>query len=153
MGVAIYIQGYEKNPAAITGEIKILGWYEVNNNEIDKYKLPDSFTVVHEDFKSFELAKSSYWNFGLEDPAELSFHYHFMNNLSGGGYRNEDGQSFGIMFDGVRLYDLVTKILDGLSGLELNEQDMANEEKNLQSLQQVLKVVAEHKGIVGFVWG
>ena len=76
-----------------------------------------------------------------------------MNNLSGGGYRNEDGQSFGIMFDGVRLYGLVTKILDGLSGLELEAEDMANEEKNLQSLQQVLKVVAEHKGIVGFVWG
>lgn len=153
MGVALYIQGYQKNEAVITGELKILGWYEVNTNEIEKYKLPDSFNVVHDEFKSFELVRKSYWNFGIEDPGELTFHYHFMDNLSGGGYRNEDGQSFGIMFDGVRLYDLITKILDGLSGLELEEEDMANEEKNLRSLHDVLKVVAEYNGVVGFVWG
>ncbi len=153
MGVAIYVQGYKKEPSAITGQIKVLGWYEVDTNEIEKYKIQDSFTVIHDDLKSIELVREEFYNYGFEDPGELTFYLNLMNNLSGGGYRNENGRSFGLMFDGSRIYSIINKILESFDRLPLDSSDKESEKKNLLEIQKVLKVISGSNGIVGMVWG
>ncbi len=153
MGVSIYVQGYKKNKEAISGQIKVLGWYEVNINEINKYKIVDSFTIIHDDLKSIELVKKEFWNFGFEDIGELSFYYNLMSNITGGGYRDEDGETFGIMFDGERIYSIINKILASFENLPLNATEKEKEKNNLLELQKVLKVISEQNGIVGMLWG
>lgn len=153
MGVSISVQGYTKNKEVISGQIKVLGWYEVNINEINKYKIADSFTVIHDDLKSIELVKKEFWNFGFEDTGELSFYNNLMSNITGGGYRDEGDETFGIMFDGERIYSIINKILASFENLPLNPTEKENEKNNLLELQKVLKVISEQNGIVGMVWG
>jgi hypothetical protein len=153
MGVAIYIQGYKKKEEIITGQIKILGWYEVNKTEIENHKIDNSFTVLHDDLKSIELVKKEFWNFEFDDPMELSFYNHLMNNMTGGGYRYENGESFGLMFDGERIYSIISKILQSFNYLNLGKDEEDNEKQNLLELQNVLKEISKQNGIVGMTWG
>ena len=153
MGVALYIQGYEKKEEAISGEIKILGWYEVKTDEIEKYKIDNSFTVIHNELNSIKHAIEQFWNYGFDDPGELTFSYNIMNNMSGGGYRNENGISYGLMFDGERILSIVDKVLSSIEHMPLNPSEKEEEKGNLMEMQKVLKVITEKNGIVGIMLG
>ena len=149
MGLAPYVQGYEKKEEVISGEIKILGWYEVNTDEIEKHKIDNSFTVIHEELNSIKHMMDEQWNYARE----LTFSFHTMNNMSGEGYRNEDGISYGIMFDGRKILSIISKILESIEHIPLNSSAKETEKKNLLEIQKVLKVISEKNGIVGMVWG
>ncbi len=153
MGVALYIQGYEKKQEAISGEIKILGWYEVNKNEIEKYKINNSFTVIHNELSSIKHVMNEYWNYGFESPGELTFNFNIMNGMSGGGYRHENGISYGLMFDGGKILSIVDKILNSIDQVPLEPSDREEEKENLLEMQKVLKVISENNGIVGIMLG
>ena len=153
MGVALYIQGYEKKEECISGQIKILGWFEVDTNKIENHKISNSSTVLHDDLESIKLVESQFYNYGFEDPSELSFYSNVMNGMTGGGYRTENDISYGLMFDGKRILNIITKIIENLEHIPLENNSQADEGSNLNEFQKVLKVIAEKDGIVGIMWG
>lgn len=153
MGVALYVQGYKKNEESITGQIKVLGWYEVNKNKIESHQIDNSFTVLHDDLKSIELVEKEFYRYGFDDPSELSFYRNLMNGMTGGGFRQENGESYALMFDGERIYTVISKILDSFNSVPLQAGTKETEKKNLEELQKTLKVIAENDGLVGMMWG
>ncbi|MCO6491705.1 MAG: hypothetical protein J5I98_25035 [Phaeodactylibacter sp.] len=153
MGVALYVQGYKKNEESITGQIKILGWYEVNKNKIESHQIDNSFTVLHDDLKSIELVEKEFYMYGFDDPGELSFYRNLMNGMTGGGFRRENGESYALMFDGKRIYSIISKILNSFDSVPLHGEAKETEKNNLEELQKILKVIAENDGIVGMMWG
>lgn len=153
MGVALYVQGYEKKHECLTGQIQILGWYEVNKDQIEEFKIADSFTVLHSEIESIKIVESEFYNYGFEDPGELSFYKNLMNGMTGGGFRNEDGISYGLMFDGERILNIINKILSNFDHITLENNSKEVEENNLKELKKVLTVIAENNGIVGMMWG
>lgn len=153
MGVAIYIQGYEKVESTISGEIKILGWYEVMTNEIEKYKIKDAFTVIHNELRSIKYVMEKFWQYGFEDSAELTFYFNIMNSMTGGGYRYENDITYGIMFDGQRLLSIIQKIFNHIDRIPLGATQKEEEKENLTAMHKVISVIAENNGIVGIMIG
>jgi hypothetical protein len=152
MGVALYVQGYFKHPESISGQIKALGYYEVDTEAIESHKIDNSFTVIHEGLNSIEAISKTFYYYGFEDAGELSFYQNIMSALSGHGMRYEQGKSYGVMFDGKRIYQVISNILDHFDMVNLRPDQIDIEKENLINLQNCLRVIAENDGLVGFVW-
>ena len=71
MGVALYVQGYFKHPESISGQIKALGYYEVDKEAIESHKINNSFTVIHEGLNSIEAISKTFYYYGFEDAGEV----------------------------------------------------------------------------------
>ncbi len=139
MGVALYVSGYKKNKEFITGEIKILEWYEVNTDILgEDNEIENSSITLHNVLESISIAAENFSMFGLSSPGELSFYDNVMNNISGSGYRNENGNTYCIMFDGGRILNVVEQILCNLNKFNLEPYKMKREKENLEKLQKVL---------------
>ena len=149
MGIALYIQGYKKNQKSISGQIEILGWYEVDLVQIENHKIDGTFLVLHEDFNVFEFAAKRFYMFDFDDPGELAFYQNIMNSMSGGGFRNENGVFYGLMFDGGRILSIVSKILDSFDLVQLEDGNEEQEKNNLIAFKRILEVIAENNGLVG----
>lgn len=152
MGVALYVQGYFKHAESISGQIKSLGYYEVDKEAIESHKIQNSFTVIHEGLNSIEAISKTFYYYGFEDAGELSFYQNIMSAMSGHGMRYEQGKSYGVMFDGKRIYQVISNILGNFDSVNLSSDQIKVERDNLINLQNCLRVISENDGLVGFVW-
>jgi len=153
MGIAIYVQGYHKEPSCISGEIKTIGWYEVSG-KIYKYRIPDSDRVLHRShFDVVTLVKNAWWDYGFEYEAEFLWFYGFVDNMSGWGLRSEGDDTLTIALDAKRFLVVVEKIIAAFdkvsSGLEYPEEEW----KDLMVLKDTLELISSQDGLVGITIG
>jgi hypothetical protein len=153
MGMAIYVQGYHKEPSCISGEIKTIGWYEVSG-KIYKYRIPDSDRVLHRSqFDVVALIKNAWWDYGFESEAEFLWFYGFVDNMSGWGLRSEGDDTLTIALDAKRLLVFVEKIIAAFDKVSSGLEQPEREWKDLLVLKDALELTSSQDGLIGITIG
>lgn len=153
MGVAIYIQGYHKEPTCISGEIKTIGWCEVSG-KIYKYRIPDSDRVLHRShFEVVTLVKNAWWDYGFESEAEFLWFYGYIDNMSGWGLRSEGDDTLTIALDAKRFLAFVEKIIIAFGKVSSLLENPEGEWNDLMILKNTLELIATQNGLVEITIG
>ena len=152
MGVAIYIQGYEKDPGCIRGEIKTLGMYEVYWQGIASSKIPGTEAVVHNGLESFNKLKGQVGYLLGCDPHELK-NIQFLlesipSNMDGWGIKNEGDKTFVVMFEASNILNMVIMALDTFDEYSSDLYSKDEELEELNVLKSLLESVSSKNGIV-----
>ncbi|WP_298512654.1 hypothetical protein [uncultured Kordia sp.] len=149
MGIALHVIGYKKNQDYITGEIKVLGWYEVNlaidntNDRIDR-----SETDLRLEIDIFNKAIEDYSVFGLYSTSDAAFIHCIADNMSGSGYRMENGVNHVVMFDAKRILNVIRQILHNIGEIRLDPEIMKMHKENLSYFENSLDIIAAEDGMV-----
>jgi hypothetical protein len=153
MGMAIYIQGYHKEPTCISGEIKTIGWYEVSS-KIYKHRIPDSDRVLHRShFEVVTLVKNAWWDYGFQSEAEFLWFYGFVDNMSGWGLRSEGEDTLTIALDAKRFLVFVEKIIGAFDKVSSGLEQPEREWKDLLVLKDALELTSSQDGLIGITIG
>lgn len=153
MGIAIYVQGYHKEPSCISGEIKTIGWYEVSG-KIYKYRIPDSDRVLHRShFDVVTLVKNTWWDYGFESEAEFLWFYGFIDNMSGWGLRSEGDDTHTIALDAKQFLIVVDKIIAAFDQVRSDLEHPESEWNDLMVLQGALELISSQDGLVEITIG
>lgn len=153
MGISIYVKGYYKEPDCITGELKVLGWYEVNDNKIHKFLIPDSEAVFHSDFEVIKLVKSEFYYHGFVDEAEFLFFDGCINNMSGWGIRSEGDNTYLLVFDAKRILAVINKLLVAFEKIKSRIKNADSEKADLLALKNTLELIVNADGLVQMTRG
>jgi hypothetical protein len=153
MGMAIYVQGYHKEPSCISGEIKTIGWYEVSG-KIYKHRIPDSDRVLHRShFDVVILVKNAWWDYGFQSEAEFLWFYGFVDNMSGWGLRSEGEDTLTIALDAKRFLVFVEKIIAAFDKVSSGLEQPEREWKDLLVLKDALELTSSQDGLIGITIG
>lgn len=155
MGLALYVQGYEKVESCISGKIETVGWYEVDIPKIESHRIDGSSMVIHGNVNSIIYIMSSKepHEYGFYDLGVFTFYYNIMNNISGDGYRKTEESLYGVMFDAKRILNVVKALLQSLRDMKLDDDVKIKEKQTLDKLADILLIISDRNGIVGFVLG
>lgn len=125
----------------------------MNYDKIAPHAIRDAYVDIHDELKSIQYLIQEFPAVGFFDMGALSFYPNIPNGLLGTGTRSENGIHYTLMFDGNKLYDTITQVLNVIGEIPLEKRFRPFEEANLRNLQQGLKVIAEHNGLASFSWG
>ena len=154
MGVALYVESYEKKQECITGYIKCLEWYEVDLDKISSCRLKETM-VLHNGIHSIDvlLKEKNMYEYGFYDISDFSFYHKAMNNLSGRSLRNENGASYGLMYEPSKILETIRQLYETVDSLKVDFLEEIKEKESLGQLCVLLEKVSKQNGLVGFTWG
>lgn len=164
MGVSLYIDSYKKEEKHIRAEVKSLGIYEVNLEEIESNSSP--FRV---DFRgtiySFQELAWNKWKVLMNNEVytsrtKIAFFDLIPSPMTGDNIIMEDGKPIGPMFDPRPILELTEAVLKSEGWLVdcfdpfIQEQIHEYEEfKRLKQLKQLLNEAIENDYIIGMSIG
>ncbi|NIG55064.1 hypothetical protein [Chitinophaga sp. Cy-1792] len=161
MGVVIGINAYQKAADCIVGHVNILGVYEVKEDAIMAYELPD-LDICHygEIYLITEIMNSRrLYQYSLDAP-DLYFYNQAPSPYSGAGYGKHEGITTCLMFDPVKLLSTISSLLDAaddiLSSLEDSTVALIKERGEVEMLtafKALLEKAVEKDAIVSFTFG
>lgn len=152
MSFSIEVRGFEKKDNCISGQIKCLGLFEVNRNEIVQYEIEDTKCVFPNGISTIDYLngeKRFGYDFEILD-GDLSFYQQIPNGMQGTNYRVEDGIVYEVMFSPDKLKEVVDKLIKVAEYFQSRSYNPINkgEKENLELFSEILDLIKIFDGIV-----